>query len=180
MGCDPGARPTVAAAEVLRAAGVPAGLTYVPGGFIHGIVKLYLHGYGWVRMDATCGSAKLPLVREARDLRMARLFDMPIEMETIWFAYAWPYMQNDAVGPYTFAAEGRPIEDIGFVLEDAGHSISGLLAGIDTSRISASWQALTDASHQAVLSDALGEFAAMTELLPEARAHVRQAERIRF
>ncbi|MEA3401325.1 MAG: HEAT repeat domain-containing protein, partial [Armatimonadota bacterium] len=156
----------VAAAAVFRAAGIPAQLTYVPGGFIHGIVKLYLHGYGWVRMDATCGSAKVPLIQEATDLSRARLFDMPIAMEEIWFAYGWPYRHNDAAGEYTFMAQGQALETVRFLSQGSGQSSSALLTGIETQRIPATWQALMDASQEALLSEVLREFTAVTELIP--------------
>ena len=103
------------AAAVLRACGIPAQVTYCPPtSYLHGIVRFYLDGYGWVRMDSTCGVGKLPLVQEERDLGLVRLFDMPIEMERISYAYAWPYHSTDRKGRYGFLAGGRRASSIRF------------------------------------------------------------------
>ena len=96
----------VAAAAVLRACGVPAQVTYCPAGYVHGVVRFWLQGYGWVRMDATSGSGDLPLIQREEELGLVRLFDTPIGMEKQEMAYAWPYEHNDDEGPLVFKVDG--------------------------------------------------------------------------
>ncbi len=96
----------VAAAAVLRACGIPAQVTYCPAGYVHGIVRFWLQGYGWVRMDATSGSGDLPLMQQAEELGLVRLFDTPMLMEKQEGAYAWPYEHNDDQGPLMFTVDG--------------------------------------------------------------------------
>ncbi len=156
----------VAAAAVLRAAGIPAQITYVPAGYIHGIVQFYLNGYGWVRMDATCGSAKLPLVQEEADLGRIRLFDMPIEMEAIWHAYAWPYHHINAIGAYKFRAAGQDCQVLRFTLEAPISSSNQVLGGMPLEGTWEDWDALVAASRAEIVNGTLGEFQSVTEKLP--------------
>ncbi len=177
-------RSAVCAAAVLRASGIPTQLTYAPAGYVHGIVRFYLNGYGWVRMDATCGTGKLPLVQTEHDLGRLRLFDMPIEMETTWYAYAWPYYHNDADGKYHFRSEGRVCDAVQFahkgapdpdgvagrVAEPFPHLESGswnkVLGSQPFEGPWRSWDALAQASRAAVLEPTMGEFDAVTAKVP--------------
>src|SRR5690606_21059472 len=102
----------VCAAAILRAAGVPAQVTYCPAGYVHGILRFYVQDHGWIRMDATCGSARFPLLQEPADRGMVRLYDAPIEMERLWYAYAWPWHNNTLVGDYVFRSQGRPVDRV--------------------------------------------------------------------
>jgi len=108
----------VCAAAILRACGIPAQLTYCPRGTIHGVVRFYLVGYGWCRMDATSGVGRLPLVEERRDRGLVRLYDMPIEMEEHRHAYAWPYQRETLAGPYEFRSDGRVVKTVRFAARD--------------------------------------------------------------
>jgi len=182
----------VGAAAVLRACGIPAQLTYCPAGYIHGIVQFYLWGYGWVRMDATCGTGKLPLVQSAEDLGLVRLFDMPIGMEDQPMAYGWPYYQTGAQGSYTFGAAGAACPALRFVTREseiegapAGtvsqpfpHLESGswnrVLGGEPLAGAWTDWSAIEAASRAAVISGAVGEFRELTARLPESAAYVTQ------
>jgi hypothetical protein len=174
----------VAAAAVLRACGIPAELTYCPAGYIHGIVRFYLNGYGWVRMDSTCGVGKLPLVQQQEDLGLVRLYDMPIAMEAQVAAYAWPYMHNDLQGPYQFRAAGRLCSTIrfamvppvqaggtpGYVERPFPHLECGswnrVLGGERLAGPWRPWDALAAASRAAVRKGTVGEFASVMALLP--------------
>ena len=104
----------VCASALLRACGIPAQATYCPGGYIHGIIQFYLNGYGWVRMDSTCGTGRLPLIQSEEGCRLVRILDMPIQMEALWNAYAWPYHHNDERGEYQFRSRGEVIDGIQF------------------------------------------------------------------
>ncbi len=180
----------VGAAAVLRACGVPAQVTYCPAGYIHGIVQFYLNGYGWVRMDATCGTGKLPLVQRGEDLGLVRLFDTPISMESQPAAYAWPYYHNDATGTYTFRARGVPCSTLRFAERETdlpgappgsvsrpfGHLESGswnrVLGGEPLDGPWLEWDALRAASRAAVVGGSLGEFREVTARLPGAAAYI--------
>jgi len=174
----------VCAAAVLRACGIPTQLTYAPAGYVHGIVRFYLNGYGWVRMDATCSVGKLPLVQTEEDLGLVRLFDMPIEMEAIWHAYGWPYHTSRADGAYKFRSEGRVCSAVRFaykgepgpdgvaggVAEPFPHLESGswnkVLGSQPFEGPWRSWEALAQASRAAVLERTMGEFDAVTAKVP--------------
>lgn len=155
----------VAAAAVLRAAGIPAQITYVPAGYIHGIVQFYINGYGWVQMDATCGSAKLPFVQEEDDLGRIRLFDMPIAMEARWGAYAWPYYHINATGDYKFRAAGQNCQALRFC-PGVLSSSNQILAGMPLEGAWEDWDALVAASREEIVKGTLGEFHSVTEKLP--------------
>ncbi len=115
----------VGAAAIFRACGVPAQVTYTPAGYVHGVVQFYLDGYGWVRMDATCQSARVPLFHDLESRGLVRLFDTPIEMESQRNAYGWPYYHNTLNGPYAFWSGGRRVPHIRL----ASKSESAVLAG---------------------------------------------------
>ncbi len=109
----------VAAAAVLRRCGVPAQITYTPpASYVHGIVRFWLQGYGWVRMDATSGTGKLPLMQAEDDLALVRLFDMPLQMEGVEIAWAWPYHNTDGKGRYRFWSDGQPVSTVRFGARD--------------------------------------------------------------
>ena len=156
----------VAAAAVLRACGIPTQITYVPAGYIHGIVQFYLNGYGWVRMDATCEYAKLPFVQEEADLGKVRLFDMPIEMEAIWHAYAWPYHHANATSAYKFRAAGQECQFLRFPLEAPISSANQVLGSMPLEGAWEDWDALVAASRAEIANGTLGEFQSVTEKLP--------------
>ncbi|MCI0629544.1 MAG: transglutaminase family protein, partial [Phycisphaerales bacterium] len=104
----------VCASAILRACGVPTQVTYSPAGYVHGVIRFYLNGYGWVRMDATSGVGTLPMIQDADDRGMVRLFDMPIEMEELSYAYAWPYQHNTMHDEYRFLHDGDPVTGLAF------------------------------------------------------------------
>ena len=108
----------VCAAALFRACGIPAQITYVPAGYIHGIVQFHLPGYGWCRMDATSGVGRLPLVGSRAHRGLVRLYDMPIEMEAIPYAYAWPFQHNTVEGRYAFTSKGRTVPSVRFETRD--------------------------------------------------------------
>jgi hypothetical protein len=172
----------VCAAAILRACGIPAQITYAPAGYLHGIVRFYLNGYGWVRMDSTSGVGKLPLIQSEEDLGLVRLFDMPIQMEAIWYAYAWPYHHNEERDKYQFrsgghvndsirfAHKGPPAPADGTVAEPFPHLESGswnrVLGSEPNEGAWQSWEALTQASRAAVMEGTVGEFRTLTTPLP--------------
>jgi hypothetical protein len=171
----------VCAAAILRACGIPARITYCPAGYLHGITRFYLAGRGWIRMDSTCGVGKLPLVREEGDLGLIRLFDMPVEMERIWYAYAWPYHHNDAKGEYRFVSDNVHCPDIDFsnarnVNEPFFHYEPGSWNRILGAELVADrwleWDMLAQASRKAVMEMKMGVFSALTAMLPELSQYV--------
>lgn len=180
----------VSAVAILRACGIPAQLTYCPGGYIHGITRFYVSGYGWVRMDSTCGAGKIPLVQERSDLGLVRLFDMPLEMETVAWNYAWPYYHNDSRGDYGFWSGGKKLSSIrfchkphrkdnpapGYVENPFPHYESGnwslVLGGESFEREWKSWNYLMAISRKAVMGGSQGEFTNISCLLPDIRQYV--------
>jgi hypothetical protein len=176
----------VCASAILRACGIPAQITYCPAGYVHGIIRFHLRGYGWCRMDATCGVGKLPLVQKIDDRGLVRLYDMPIEMEKIEYAYAWPYHHNTIDDRYQFFSEGEPIAQVRFAARDEAEAAQeGRVAGrvsepfphlepgswntvlvIEPWEIEyAEWTELAAASRTAVLAGEMGVFPAVRRLL---------------
>jgi len=176
----------VCASALLRACGIPARITYCPAGYVHGIVRFYLNGYGWCRMDATCGVGKLPLVQKINDRGLVRLYDMPIEMEKINYAYAWPYEHNTIDDRYRFYSEGKAIARVRFAARDEAEArregrVSGRVSEpfahlepgswntvlvIEPWEIDdRAWAELTAASREAVLTDETGVFPTVRRLL---------------
>lgn len=169
----------VAACAVLRAAGVPAQVTYCPAGYVHGITRFWLQGYGWVRMDATSGTGKYPLMTGAEDLGLVRLFDTPMVMEKIAMAYAWPYQHNDDKGELPFRVDGvvsgqvrmyrEQSDALPWVREPVPHlepgSWSAVLGSEGVEGFGA-WAELVKASREAVRS---GEFGAVQERVKAGR-----------
>ena len=178
---------------MLRACGIPAQLTYTPGGFIHGVVRFFLNGHGWVRTDATCGNARLPFMQNLRHLGYVRLFDMPIEMEAIHYAYAWPYQHNDLHGRYEFRSHDRVCRAVRFgrrgksgpshiraaVKERFPHLEPGswnkVLGSVPNERGWQDWGGLVQVSRDAVASGATGEFGSVTSKLPDLAEYVALA-----
>lgn len=176
----------VCAAALLRAAGIPAQVTYAPPpSYIHGIVRFYLKGYGWVRMDATSGTGKLPLMQEDGDLSLVRVFDMPIEMEKMWFAYAWPYQHNDLKAEYAFVSGGEKCPQVRmrpdapgalpFVNEPFPHLEPGSWSAVLGTRAVegfGDWEALVKASAGALAEKRVGDFGIAG---PELKGYVETA-----
>jgi len=108
----------VCAAALFRACGIPAQITYCPAGYVHGVIRFYLQGYGWCRMDSTSGTGRLPFVRRAAHRGFVRLYDMPLEMETIEYAYAWPFQHNTITDEYKFHSGGEVIPTVRFAARD--------------------------------------------------------------
>lgn len=171
----------VAATAVFRACGVPAQVTYCPPpSYIHGVVQFYLNGYGWVRMDATSGSAKTPLVQHAQDLTLVRVFDTPIQMEKLEYAYAWPYQHNDLVGEYRFMSGGAAAAQMRMHIDASGAlpfvqkpfphlepgSWSALLGSEAIAGAWADWAGLSAASRAGLIE---GKCGALVDLLPAKR-----------
>jgi hypothetical protein len=176
----------VCAAALLRACGIPAQITYCPAGYVHGIVRFYLNGYGWCRMDVTSGVGKLPLVQKPNDRGLIRLYDMPIEMEKIDYAYAWPYEHNTIDGRYLFYSGGEVVRTVRFAARDEAEArqegrVSGRVSKpfphlepgswntvlvIEPWEVEdAEWAGLAAASREAILTDQTGIFPAVARLL---------------
>lgn len=188
----------VSAMAILRACGIPAQITYCPTGYIHGVTRFYLQDYGWLRMDSTCGVGRLPFVQGPGDLGLARLFDMPMEMENGWANYAWPYYHNDTTGGYRFLAGGAVSKNIRFANRSAAKeeqqgpaagytpnpyphyepgSWNRVLGGEAVEGPWQSWGAIEAASREAVVSKQIGAFAELVGRLPKSRPYVEFVER---
>ncbi|MFM9995991.1 MAG: transglutaminase domain-containing protein [Phycisphaerales bacterium] len=191
----------VAAAAVLRRCGIPAQVTYCPPpSYVHGIVRFWVNGHGWVRMDATSGTGNLPLIQEEGALSLVRLYDMPIEMESLDWAYAWPWHNNDDDGEYTFWSEGKPVLTVAFEARDEeevrrrGSGISGYVAEpfmhLEPGSWSAllgsepigpgtpweDWDGLVAAARASVNAKTVGRFPAVMDKLPALAAYADRAE----
>jgi transglutaminase-like putative cysteine protease len=188
----------VAAAAVLRRCGVPAQITYTPPpSYVHGIVRFWLRGYGWVRMDATSGTGKLPLMQDEGDLTLVRVFDMPLEMEDVSIAWAWPYHNTDDRGRYRFWSDGSPVGDVRFAARDeeeagANGGVPGYVprpfmhlepgswsALLGSERIDgpwSDWDGLSKVASEAIRARTVGPFGAVVERLPALRPYVERAE----
>lgn len=191
----------VAAAAVLRRCGIPAQVTYCPPpSYVHGIVRFWVHGHGWVRMDATSGTGNLPLIQEEGALSLVRLYDMPLEMEKLVWAYAWPWHNNDDDQEYTFWSEGQPVATVAFEARDEeeirkrGGGVSGYVAEpfmhLEPGSWSAllgsepigpgtpwkDWDALVAAAREAVNARTVGRFQAVVDKLPALTAYADRAE----
>jgi len=176
----------VAAAALFRACGIPAQITYLPAGYIHGIVQFYVAGYGWCRMDATSGVGRLPLVVKRGDRGLVRLYDMPIEMEELPHAYAWPFQHNTVTGDYEFHVGDRAVPSVRFAARDEAEArregrVSGHVAEPfphlepgswhelvdveDWSFRDTAWKRLVTASRRAVRARDVGWFEEVARLL---------------
>jgi transglutaminase-like putative cysteine protease len=168
--------------SVLRACGIPAEMTYVPRGAIHGIAQAYLSGYGWLRVESTSGVAKVPKPAYGAP----RLFDLPAEWERIQNCWAWPYNACSPTGPYTFLAGDQACRQLRFTVKrGAGtggvakftkpfsHDESGndhvLLGSEPFAGAWLAWDDLAKASRAAVLDRTMGEFTAVSARAPTAR-----------
>jgi hypothetical protein len=181
----------VAAAAVLRSCGIPAQVTYCPPpSYVHGIVRFYLNGYGWVRMDATSGTGNFPLVQQERDLTLVRVFDTPMKMEQIDYAYAWPYHHNDIDGKYRFLSGGEPVPQVHmqdsdgsgqlpFVQTPFPHLVPGswscLLGSERLEKDWADFDALVAASRAAAITTTIGPFEDLARRLPGAAPYLQTA-----
>lgn len=180
----------VCATAIFRACGIPAQVTYCPPvSYLHGITQFYLNGYGWVRMDSTCGIGKLPLIQNEKDVGLVRLFDMPIEMEKIWYAYAWPYHHNDLYGKYKFLSMEKENSHIHFapakkVKEPFFHYEPGswnkVLGTEPYEGTWESWNVLASESREAIISKNLGEFHSLIEKLPVLSKYIEEAREFEF
>jgi HEAT repeats/Transglutaminase-like superfamily len=137
----------VSAAAILRACGIPTQITYCPNGYIHGIIRFYLDGYGWCRTDATCGTGRLPFVQSRAHRSLVRLYDMPIEMEALRHAYAWPFHRNGLDRKYEFKSEGKVLPGIRFAAKDEAQArrekrVAGRVSEPFPHLESGSWNAL--------------------------------------
>lgn len=184
----------VAAAAVLRARGIPTQITYCPAGYVHGIVRFYLSGYGWCRMDPTCGTGRMPLVEQRAHRGLVRLFDMPVEMERIANAYAWPYHSSTQEGAYVVLSDGQPAPGVRLVPRPPGKASragsdaipgAGPLAYVDRGSwnlvlefwappSARDWERLAEASRKAVRAREEGVFDGVTEPLGEWFAEPRR------
>ncbi len=186
----------VAAAAVLRKCGVPAQITYTPPpSYVHGIVRFWLQGYGWVRMD---GTGKLPLMQSEDDLALVRLFDMPIQMEGIEIAWAWPYHNTDDKGRYRFWSDGQPVRTVRFAARDeeeaaSNGGVSGLVdepfrhlepgswsALLGSEKIEgpwSDWDGLAKAAREGVTAKTIGVFEPVLGMVPALKSYIEAAER---
>ena len=176
----------VGAAALLRSAGIPAQVTYTPVGYVHGVVQFYVLGHGWVRMDATCGSSRVPLVQDMDGRELVRLFDTPIGMERLAMAFAWPYFHNTYDASYAFWSRGRKVPTIhfgggrgehdptgmGWVQEPFPHLVPGSwskVMGMRWWRVGdETWDRLATASREAIKTDATGPLRGVLEELKRA------------
>ena len=180
----------VSAAALLRACGIPAHITYCPAGYIHGITRFYLHGQGggWFRMDATSGTGNYPLMKEAADLGLVRIYDTPIQMEKIHYAYAWPFQHNDVTGEYRFRSDGKPCPQVRmfagdpsslpWVMEPFPHLEPGSFnAVLGTEKLPGPWLQWPDlvaASRAGAQRTTLGPFP-VADRLPEVKPYLNAA-----
>ena len=139
-------------------------------------------------MDATCSVGRLPLVRKNQHRGLVRLFDMPIEMETVETAYAWPYQHKTPRGRYVFLSEGRPAPTVRFAARDEAEAHkAGRVAGwiyepfihlepgslnmvldlCEWDLSDANWSDLAAASHDAVTAKETGVLSSVVEALGE-------------
>lgn len=189
----------VAAAAVLRRCGIPAQITYTPPpSYVHGIVRFWLQGYGWVRMDATSGTGKLPLMQGEDDLTLVRLFDMPLEMERVEGSWAWPYYNTDDAGTYRFWSGDEQVRTVrfgardeeeaaanggvaGYVAEPFMHlepgSWSALLGSEPLQGPWLAWDRLARSAHDGVLAKTTGPFDAVITELPVLKRYIEAADR---
>lgn len=188
----------VAAAAVLRTCGIPAQVTYCPPpSYVHGVVRFWLNGHGWVRMDATSGTGQLPLVHDEQSLALVRLYDTPMEMEKIWYAYAWPYHNNDAEGEYRFWNGDEPARGVRFASHDEAEAVAerrvagwvkepfphlepgswSAVLGSEPADTWKDWSALVELARAAVREKAVGPFGPIVERQPSLAPYVQAAER---
>ncbi len=184
----------VSAVAVLRTLGIPAQVTYCPAAFVHGITRLYLNGYGWIRMDTTSGNGRYPLVQEVRDLGYLRLYDLPMEMEYAQANFAWPYQHQNLHGrkSHLFSLDGHALEGVKqvqadapegalpYVMEPFRHLEPGswnkVLGGVPVAGAWTEWNRLVARSRAAVKERCLGVFAQMAAEL-DVDDYVREAQR---
>ena len=174
------------AAAVLRACGIPAQLTYVPLGEIHGITQLYLNGYGWYRIESTCGCAHVPKYGYGTPC----VFNTPIKMEGYNRAYLWPYFSSQESGPYEFLANGEVCQALQYtVAKGADGSITyypspfrHVESGDGHVRLASEpfagpwqdWLALAEASRAAAMDCTLGPFQAVVARVPQTAVYIQQ------
>jgi hypothetical protein len=100
---------------------------------------------------------------------MVRLFDMPIEMEALWYAFGWPYHHNDLHGEYRFRAEGQACDALRFAKKDNALNSGSWNRILGSEPNEGAWQAwddLVEASRAAVIAGTMGEFPDVTAKLP--------------
>lgn len=174
------------AAAVLRACGIPTQLTYIPNGEVHGIVRLYLNGYGWYRIESTCGAAHVPKYGYGAPC----LFNTPIKMESYSRAYLWPYLSSQESGPYEFRANGQVCPALRYTVtkEEDGHVVyyptpfRHVESGSGHVRLASEpfagpwreWAILAEASRAAVMARAMGPFEAVVARVPQAAQYIQQ------
>lgn len=166
----------ITAAAILRACGLPAQVTYTCTlSYIHGITRIYLAGYGWLRIETTCGSAKVPFTECERDLGFVRLYDLTPEAETIDM-WGWPYMHCDDTGRHPYRSGGQLCEQV-----RTGRYVPGVLGSggevLGACPRSGAWEAWDDLvrlSREAVRTGATGGFSELLKLLPEAAPFAAQ------
>jgi hypothetical protein len=118
---------------------------------------------------------KLPFVQTGEDLGMVRLFDMPIEMESLWYAFGWPYHHNDQQGEYRFRAEGQACDALRFAKKEGAMnsgSWNQVLGSEPNEGAWLAWDDLVEASRSAVLEGTVGEFQVVTGKLPGLEKHL--------
>lgn len=171
----------ITAAAVLRACGIPAQLTYTcPWSLIHGIIRLYLSDYGWVRMDATCGSGLLPLVQREADLGLARLYDTPIEAEVTQTFWGWPFVNREVDGTLPFRVGGQPCPQMRLAPQGYAQGLmatgNAVLGGVPCEGAWQAWDGLVNLSRTAVTARTAGEFTTLTSQIPGLEGFVQAAQ----
>jgi hypothetical protein len=144
-------------------------------------------------MDATSGTGKLPLMQNAEGPALVRLFDMPIQMEKIEIADAWPCCNTDAEGEDRFWTGGFQARQVRFAaLAEARHAVPGFMDDpfqhlepgswscvLGSERLDgpwAGWDRLSTASREAVKSGRLGEYESVTAAVERFAEYSRAAD----
>jgi hypothetical protein len=161
----------ITAVAILRACGIPAQVTYTcTTSYIHGITRLYLSGYGWLRIETTCGSAKVPYTEREADLGFVRLYDLTMEGEaaSMW---GWPYMHFDEQGRHPYRCNGQPClaVKIGRYVVGILGSGSEVLGGLPNEGVWTAWDDLVKLSREAVRTRTMGEYTTLLTLVPGAQ-----------
>ncbi len=170
----------ITAAAILRACGIPTQITYTcPPSYIHGIIRFYLPGDGWVRMDSTCGAGRLPLIQSEEQLGWVRLYDMPRELEAVKGSWGWPYMHYDGHGGYPYRCGGRPCRAVrgGHYENGVWGSGNEVLGSVANEGVWLAWDDLVSRSRAAVMARTIGEFTTVTDRAPGVARYVAAMNR---
>lgn len=174
----------VAGAALCRACGLPAQLTYYPGGSALPVVDVYFSGYGWSRLMPQAGMAVLP----EQGYAMPRVYNLPFAAEQDPGAYLAPYNSWDK--SFVIRAGGQPcsairtwnaVEDkrLKQIMQPFPHYECGMACRqLGEEPYAAPWLAwdeLADVSLQAAQSLAIGPFSDLQTRLPGLAGYAEKA-----